>query len=263
MGCDSIVTLNLTVNQPSTSTLVDTSCGVYTFNGKTYAQSGSYKDTLLNSKGCDSIVSLTLTIKQPSASTTNHFSCSAYTWHGKTYTVSGTYKDTLVNAVGCDSVATLVLTIPVLNTGVTISNATTLTGSMQQGASYQWIDCLNNNMPVQGATSSSFSPTTNGSYALIVTMSGCSDTSNCVQIAKLGVEEATVETLRLTPNPGMGVYTLWNAVPGTRLHVYNVNGLLVYDSEITSTVCSFDISMKPSGMYYVKMGNFVLNLIKQ
>lgn len=44
---------------------------------------------------------------------------------------------------------------------------------------YQWVDCNNNFTPIVGETSSSFYPFFNGNYAVIVTGSGCSDTSIC------------------------------------------------------------------------------------
>ena len=60
-GCDSIITLNLTINQ-SFSTTTITSCGSYTWNGTTYTSSGTYSTTLVNAGGSDSIATLNLTI---------------------------------------------------------------------------------------------------------------------------------------------------------------------------------------------------------
>ncbi|NDC73305.1 MAG: hypothetical protein EBZ62_07630, partial [Sphingobacteriia bacterium] len=64
VGCDSIITLNLTVNQPSATTIYDTivAPNTYTFNGQTLTATGTYFDTLTNAVGCDSIVTLYLTV---------------------------------------------------------------------------------------------------------------------------------------------------------------------------------------------------------
>lgn len=62
-GCDSIITLNLTIsNSASYDTL--TVCKQYTWsaNNITYNSSGTYFDTLTNTAGCDSILTLNLTI---------------------------------------------------------------------------------------------------------------------------------------------------------------------------------------------------------
>lgn len=63
-GCDSIVTLNLTILEPYETTDQVTHCGPFTWplNGLTYAFPGIFKDTVQSINGCDSIVELNLTI---------------------------------------------------------------------------------------------------------------------------------------------------------------------------------------------------------
>ena len=61
-GCDSVVTLHLTINQPVTAeTTIETPDSCYTWNGQTYCASGDYVQTLTATNGCDSIVTLHLT----------------------------------------------------------------------------------------------------------------------------------------------------------------------------------------------------------
>jgi hypothetical protein len=63
-GCDSVVTLNLTVNHSDASSQVETACFRYLWgvNDSVYFESGSYNATMPTSKGCDSIITLNLTI---------------------------------------------------------------------------------------------------------------------------------------------------------------------------------------------------------
>ena len=63
-GCDSVVSLNLTINNSNTGTDVQTACYSYKWiDGVTYTSSNtSAKDTLVNMWGCDSVVTLNLTI---------------------------------------------------------------------------------------------------------------------------------------------------------------------------------------------------------
>jgi hypothetical protein len=63
-GCDSVITLNLTIKQPTASSVTVSNCGPYTWpvSGLTYNVSGMYKDTLTNVAGCDSVITLNLTI---------------------------------------------------------------------------------------------------------------------------------------------------------------------------------------------------------
>ena len=61
-GCDSTITLNLTILSKSTHTVTVATCVPYSWNNKTYTKSGTYWFITKNSKGCDSIVKLVLTI---------------------------------------------------------------------------------------------------------------------------------------------------------------------------------------------------------
>jgi hypothetical protein len=62
-GCDSVVTLFLTVNTSTASNVSVTACDSYTWpaNSQTYSISGMYTTTLNNSQGCDSVITLNLT----------------------------------------------------------------------------------------------------------------------------------------------------------------------------------------------------------
>lgn len=54
--------INTVVNQPSSSSVTESSTGNYTWNGQTYTSSGTYTWTGTNAVGCDSIATLNLTI---------------------------------------------------------------------------------------------------------------------------------------------------------------------------------------------------------
>ncbi len=71
-GCDSMVTLNLTINAPTTNNTTVSSCNSYNWNGNIYNTSGVYNQVLSTSNGCDSTVTLNLTItNSPSAVVTS------------------------------------------------------------------------------------------------------------------------------------------------------------------------------------------------
>jgi hypothetical protein len=61
-GCDSVINLNLTINNASTSTLNITNCGPYILNNQSYSASGSYTQLTQNVAGCDSTITLNLNI---------------------------------------------------------------------------------------------------------------------------------------------------------------------------------------------------------
>jgi len=108
--CDSIITLNLTINNPSSYSITDSFCDTYTLNGHTYNASGIYTQHLMNVAGCDSTITLNLT-KNSNQLSINASACNIYTWNSITYNNSGIYSQTFTNIAGCDSVVTLNLTI--------------------------------------------------------------------------------------------------------------------------------------------------------
>lgn len=127
-GCDSIVTLNLTINSSSTGTDVVDACDTYTWiDGITYTSNNSSATYILqNSHGCDSLVTLNLTLNNSSSSTLNETTLDSYTLNGQTYTQSGTYIQTLTNSQGCDSTITLNLDLEFTGLNEMIVNSITV-----------------------------------------------------------------------------------------------------------------------------------------
>lgn len=127
-GCDSVVTMNLTVNyHVFTEETVEHACDSYTWNTETYTAPGDYVQNFAGAK-CDSTRTLhLLVVDNTTYGTDNILFCgdtaswiagnTGYTWiDGETYTMSetgGNITHTLVgaNANGCDSVSTLNLTL--------------------------------------------------------------------------------------------------------------------------------------------------------
>lgn len=140
-GCDSIVTLNLTVNQPSNVSIYDTICAgtVYYFAGIRRTVSGIYGDTLFNQYFCDSIISLHLTVNNdPHPRDTIRTSTCAghpYNFYGRNITQPGTYRDTVAGSNhGCDSIIVLVLQV----IGGGPGGGTNVTAQICTGGSYDF-----------------------------------------------------------------------------------------------------------------------------
>ena len=110
-GCDSIVTLHLTIHHPSAGEETATACESFTWHGTTYSESGDYTFHTTNVAGCDSTATLHLTISKPTSGEETQSACNSFTWNGTTYSESGDYTFHTTNVAGCDSTATLHLTI--------------------------------------------------------------------------------------------------------------------------------------------------------
>lgn len=61
-GCDSIITIDLTINNSTSSTISVSDCDSVSVNGTTYNFSGSYTQVLTNSVNCDSILTVNVDI---------------------------------------------------------------------------------------------------------------------------------------------------------------------------------------------------------
>ena len=100
-----------TTVEPIVVEYTETACDSYTWNGKTYTESGDYTVTLQTEQGRDSIEILHLTINQSATTEENIVTCDSYEWNGVVYTESGDYVFNTTTISGCDSVVTLHLTI--------------------------------------------------------------------------------------------------------------------------------------------------------
>jgi len=128
-GCDSIMTLNLQINEDTSSTISVESCEQYEWYDEKYTESGRYSRITGNANACDSIIYLDLTIKSGSSSTFSIDTCNPYQWLDEIYYTSGIYQTTLTASNGCDSIVYLDLTI---------SSALSSTFSIDTCDSYLW-----------------------------------------------------------------------------------------------------------------------------
>lgn len=107
IGCDSVLTIYLTIGAPMDSVSLVNCYSVKSPTGKyTYTQSGTYYDTLKSYRGCDSVLKVKVKILEATSSEINVAECYKFrSPSGKyLYTKPGSYYDTLQNAAGCDSI---------------------------------------------------------------------------------------------------------------------------------------------------------------
>ena len=114
-GCDSVVTLHLTINKTVYTEETVTACDSYDWNGQTYDKSDDYVYTTTAANGCDSVVTLHLTILHPTygdTTATIYPYQLPYQWYEMSLPSEGDYTRVWgANAVGCDSIVTLHLIV--------------------------------------------------------------------------------------------------------------------------------------------------------
>jgi Ig-like domain CHU_C associated/Domain of unknown function (DUF2341)/Secretion system C-terminal sorting domain len=253
-GCDSIVTLNLTLLNTSSSTDTQTACDFYQWiDGTTYTTNNNSATVVLtNSVGCDSIITLNLTMLNSTASTDTQTACGSYQWvDGNTYT-SNNNSATVVftNAAGCDSTVTLNLTINTVDVSTSTSSTTITANAIS--ANYQWLDCNNGNISIAGATNQNFTASANGDYAVLVTQGLCSDTSACVSITSVGIEEFTSpELISIIPNPSSGTFVVQTFHEGFYSLVNELGQLIQSFKTEKDKALSVTVSGLKSGVYFI------------
>ena len=124
------------------------------------------------------------------------------------------------------------------------------------GAIYQWIDCGNGNIPIAGATNKIFIPTANGSYAVIITENGCTDTSSCYIINTVSISENDFDSgVKVYPNPAnekihIDFETFY---PKGTVEIINNSGQLLIEKNFANQkTIELDIKKLPAGEYFVR-----------
>jgi hypothetical protein len=199
--------------------------------------------------------------------------CGSFTWiNGRKYTTSNDTATFVIvdgSANGCDSIITLNLTIKSVSdiststTGVTIK-ANNLT------ATYRWLDCNENYTVIAGQIGSSFTAAVNGSYAVELTENGCVDTSNCVNIANVGIVENTYgDFLKVYPNPTIGNFTidLGDVYKNTVVFITDISGKMIDSKTISQSQVLYLSIEEPAGMYIISIQSdnkkAIIRLIKE
>ena len=244
-GCDSVITLNLTINSIASATDVQIACESFTWiDGNIYTESNnSATFTIPNGSvaGCDSVITLNLSIIPSTNNTTVANACNSYTWvvDGVTYTTSGTY----ISETACNT-ETLELTINPF-----VSNTSTISS------------CGNYTWNVNGQTY-----TNSGIFA---------DTNACsIEILNLTVNQANQDTLNVNICSGSSYSFNGNTytASGTYLATFQTNSGCdstvtlvlnvtdVLNSSVNASICVNSNYTLPDGTVVNSAGSYPITL---
>lgn len=275
VGCDSVITLQLTVLNPVTTTLNESICsgGSYNFNGTMLAVDGQYLDTLSSVTNCDSIITLNLSVtdapqitQQPTASedsicegTTVTLNVAAtganltYQWkeannnvgaNNAAYTTGAltagnkTYTVEVSNTCGADTSTPVSITVNALPAPTITQSGFDL--STQTYTTYQWK--LNGN-DLNNATTQTYTATANGTYIVFVTdVNGCSATSQAVNVTGVSVNELEPGNMAIYPNPVTDVLFVETETGIKTAVVYDVTGKKVISAGETNRISTLELA---------------------
>lgn len=113
-GCDSVVTVHLTVTPTLSGNFSAAVCpgNTYAYNGKSYT-AGDYSVNLKTAQGCDSVVAFHLINSDTLRGSVSATFCagSCYKYNGQLFCSAGDYTVKLKTLQGCDSIAALHLMV--------------------------------------------------------------------------------------------------------------------------------------------------------
>ena len=278
-----------TVNCPQNQTTCDNTLGDFTVNlvvndncdsNPTVAQnptagssltSGITTVTITTSDASGNTSTCSFEVTIPTYSSDENISIcdgDSYTFpDGTIGTTSQAYTSLLSSVNGCDSLVVTNLTVTdAINTNLDVSGGTiTATAT---GVNYQWIDCDNSNQAITGANAQSYTPTESGNYAVILTNGNCSETSDCVLIDLVNLQEAGAYNIAIYPNPTPGQVTIdWDGAVKA-IEITDSRGRLIKRVE-GSLGNTYTVNLTPyrSGVYFINIenenGQNVYDVIKQ
>lgn len=272
-GCDSLVTLDLSLEYSSYATDFVQACDEFTWiDGQTYSSSTDAPTYItINTVGCDSIVTLDLDLKYSTTSTQEIEACDDYTWiDGITYSSSNnTASWVLENSSGCDSTIYLDLDITEVNASILeIEDGLMAT---EDNAEYQWFLCSEPITIFDEATEQEFYPVGNGVYGVIVTQNGCSDTSECVDFTQLSITSpASLFNFQVFPNPAQDILNIrWDMMSESHevasFRLLDVSGKILTQSSNFGTTNSLtiDTSDLSAGTYFIELASARQTLLRR
>ena len=239
-------------------------CDSALLNGYYYTVSQTVVDSFNDVNGCDSIVHTSVVVNISYKETIEETICNgdSATVNGfDYYHDAGVHEETYPTTDGCDSVITLDLTVNSLDLTI---NEVFLTGgsnglvAQQENATYQWIDCADNESIV-GATDQTFGPSENGSYAVAITKDGCTEISDCYPfvLVGFGINELPFD-INIHPNPfsdNLQIKVDPNLLANLSYKVFDSKGTLVKEAAIESAIQTIELGHLAKGVYYIEISD--------
>ena len=228
---------------------VTNSCGTNTFNGSITINNPTVTANATNTSICSG-QSVTLTGS----------GATSYTWdNGVTDgvafmpTSTTTYTVTGVSG-GCFNTDQITVTVNTVD--ITTTTTATQISANATPATYQWMDCGNGYVTITGETGQSYTPTSSGIYAVIVTQNGCTESSLCINFILTGTKELSDDhIIRIYPNPAKEEITVdLGRMNASKLTLLDTQGKLLYTSEVkNNNIMMIDLKDISKGVYFLKV----------
>ncbi|KAB2813599.1 T9SS type A sorting domain-containing protein [Phaeocystidibacter luteus] len=176
------------------------------------------------------------------------YACDTVTWWGDLYSTPGDYMKYLYNANGMDSIGVLTI-LPISDLTVSSQGGVLGPHGTSSTATYQWVDCDMQYAPIIGETNPTFTPTYNGSFALVLNDGGCIDTSDCILYQEVSLTELLTSEEFIYPIPSTGQFFISSEIEYSNYQIYSTSGSPIQSGSITDS--QIDVSDEVANGIYV------------
>ncbi len=168
-----------------------------------------------------------------------------------TFTEPGTFNViwTYTDSAGNSSSQSQTVIVDTVDTRIIFNPSTNTLSSLHPNAAYQWVRCDLGYQPLINGTFADYSTTTNGEYAVIITENGCIDTSACLSLVFLSVNEHASPEIRLYPNPAIDKVSVV-LHQTTELTLFDTQAKLVFHIILEAGNHDLQLPALRSGLYY-------------
>lgn len=175
---------------------------------------------------------------------------------GPTFTTSALFNDTSYFISAFDGTCYSINNIEVqVNVNpypdVTVSSGANVLTANQNGASYQWLDCNNLFSPLSSGSLQSYNLLANGDYAVEINLAGCIDTSACITVNNLEIDNNENTFFKIYPNPTTDVFSIVNQnIQIDYLEIFDINGRVIL---ATAPKENYNVQFLKPGTYFIRI----------
>ena len=149
-----------------------------------------------------------------------------------------------------------------IDNSVTV-NSPVLTANMSAD-NYQWIDCDNENTPIDGENNQSFTATVSGNYAVMIYDSECMSISDCIFVTTTSLETPLSSEIIVCPNPTESILNIkLSNSSSANWKIASITGQIIKEGTTNEQLFQIDMADYASGVYmlYVQQNNS--NVVKR
>jgi len=175
-------------------------------------------------------------------------------------TITWTFEDIYGNTTTQDQE----VIIEGVDVSVSVDEITLTANNTTLGVFYRWVDCNDNYSPITNETNQSFTPEQNGNYAVVILQDDCQDTSECIEITTVSLENYAKTNIKVYPNPSAGEFKIELAsAESVNYTVTDNTGRIVLEGTFEQLENSIDLSTEEQGVYFLRVEGRVMKLIVQ